>query len=280
MGQERLPQPQQTGSIITRHALAESERDSNCILLAEDNEINQKLALRLLQKVGYSVDVVETGRQAFDAVQKKEYRLVLMDVQMPDVDGFEATKMIRKLPGDVSKVPIVAMTAHVMSGDRDKCIQAGMNDYLSKPLNVEEVITMVKKYVFGPEPETVVDDKTTAISEPDKSQLYDLMTALPRFGDDRKTFYEFLGAFITHLKKSVYELEDAIYRMDTTRVSFLAHSIKGAAANFEIGPIRDVAQELENRSRSGDLEDANDMLGKIKSIIPLLEKDYRQNLPT
>lgn len=280
MGQERLPQPQQTGSIITRHALAESERDSNCILLAEDNEINQKLALRLLQKVGYSVDVVETGRQAFEAVQKKEYRLVLMDVQMPDVDGFEATKMIRKLSGGVSKVPIVAMTAHVMSGDRDKCIQAGMNDYLSKPLNVEEVITTVKKYVFGPEPEITVDEKTAANSEPEKSQLYDLMTALPRFGDDRKTFYEFLGAFITHLKKSVYELEDAIYRMDATRVSFLAHSIKGASANFEIGQIRDVAQELETRSRSGDLEDANDMLSKIKSVIPLLEKDYRQNLPS
>jgi two-component system sensor histidine kinase/response regulator len=279
MGQERIAQPAQTGSIITRHALAESERDSNCILLAEDNEINQKLALRLLQKVGYSVDVVETGRQAFDAVQKKEYRLVLMDVQMPDIDGFEATRMIRNLDGDVSKVPIVAMTAHVMAGDRDKCIQAGMNDFLSKPLNVEEVITMVKKYVFGPEPEIIAGENSSKAHEPEKSQLYDLATALPRFGDDRKTFYEFLGAFITHLKKSVYELEDAIYRMDATRVSFLAHSIKGAAANFEIGPIRDVAQEIETRSRSGDLEDASDMLGKIKSVIPLLEKDYRNNLP-
>jgi PAS domain S-box-containing protein len=278
MGQERMPAPKQTGSIITRHALAESERDSNCILLAEDNEINQKLALRLLQKVGYSVDVVETGRQAFDAVQKKVYRLVLMDVQMPDVDGFEATKMIRKLGGDVSKVPIVAMTAHVMAGDRDKCIQAGMNDYLSKPLDVEKVMEMVKKYVFGPEPETIVSETAPVSAEPEKSQLYDLALALPRFGDDRKTFYEFLGAFITHLKKSVYELEDAIYRMDTTRVSFLSHSIKGAAANFEIGPIRDVAQEMETRSRTGDLEDANDMLVKIKSVIPLLEKDYRQNM--
>jgi CheY-like chemotaxis protein len=280
MGQERMLEPRQTGSIITRHALAESERDSNCILLAEDNEINQKLALRLLQKVGYSVDVVETGRQAYEAVQKKDYRLVLMDVQMPDVDGFEATRMIRSLKGEVNRVPIVAMTAHVMAGDREKCIQAGMNDYLSKPLNVDEVMVTVKKYVFGPEPENPegLPIKTGALTE--KSKLYNLELALPRFGDDRKTFYEFLGAFITHLKKSVYELEDAIYRMDATRVTFLSHSIKGAAANFEIDPIRDAAQEIEGRSRTGDLEDAADLLGTIKSVIPLLEKDYRQNLTT
>jgi PAS domain S-box-containing protein len=278
MGQEReLPQ-QQTGSIITRHVLAESERDSNCILLAEDNEINQKLALRLLQKVGYSVDVVETGRQAVEAVKKKEYRLVLMDVQMPEMDGFEATRKIRALPGEVSKVPVVAMTAHVMMGDREKCIQAGMNDYLSKPLNVDEVMVTVKKYVFGPEPESVQKLGAKIGEQVDSSQLYDLALALPRFGDDRKTFYEFMGAFITHLKKSIYELEDAIYRMDATRVSFISHSIKGAAANFEIGPIRDVAMEIENRSRNGDLEDAADLLGRIKSVVPLLEKDYRQNM--
>jgi PAS domain S-box-containing protein len=275
MGQTKVAVEKQTGSIITRHALAESERDSNCILLAEDNEINQKLALRLLQKVGYSVDVVETGRQAVEAVQRKEYRLVLMDVQMPEMDGFEATQKIRALPGNVNKVPIVAMTAHVMAGDKEKCIQAGMDDYLSKPLNVDEVLQMVKEYVFGPEPLHVSTGDTGKLGG---KPLYDLEQALPRFGDDRKTFYEFLGAFITHLKKSTFELEDAIFRMDATRVNFLSHSIKGAAANFEIGPIRDIALELETRSKNGDLEDANTLLSKIKSIIPILEKDYRQNM--
>ena len=169
-------------------------------------------------------------------------------------------------------------TAHVMVGDREKCIQAGMNDYLSKPLNVDEVMITVKKYVFGPEPENVKQKGSQPGDQSERSQLYDLAMALPRFGDDRKTFYEFLGAFITHLKKSVFELEDAIYRMDATRVSFISHSIKGAAANFEIGPIRDVAMEIENRARNGDLEDAADLLNRIKSVVPLLEKDYRQNM--
>jgi PAS domain S-box-containing protein len=277
MGQTTATAEKQTGEIITRHALAESERETNCILLAEDNEINQKLALRLLQKAGYSVDLVETGRQALEAVKHKDYRLVLMDVQMPVMDGFEATKAIRSLPDKTGKVPIVAMTAHVMTGDKEMCIQVGMNDYLSKPLNVDEVMTVIRKYVnqtvSDTDEEKTKETETKAGEEP----LYNLTLALPRFGDDRKTFYEFFGAFITHLKKSTAELEDAIFRMDATRVNYLSHTIKGAAANFEISSIRDTAQELETRSKSGDLDDATTYLTRIKSIIPLLEKDYRKN---
>ena len=281
LGRQNQPHKEQAGSIITRHVLAETERGINCILLAEDNPINQKLALRLLQKVGYSVDIVETGQQAIDAVQKKQYQLVLMDVQMPDMDGLDATQHIRALSGEVAKIPIVAMTAHAMSDDREKCLQAGMNDYLSKPLNVDEMLKMVKKYIAQSRQEensSPVDTSSDG-QERNKLPLYNLKAALPRFGDDKDTFYEFMGAFITHLKKSVYELETAINNRDTEKAHFLSHSIKGAAANFEIYSVRDAAFEIEKQTKDGKLDDADILLGKIKGAIPLLEKDYLQNFP-
>ena len=278
MGQQQVADKNSTASIITRHMLEEVNFSENIILLAEDNAINQKLALRLLQKVGYTVDVVETGAQALEAVQKKHYSLILMDVQMPEMDGYEATTKIRALPGDNSRTPIVAMTAHAMASDRDKCLAVGMNDYLSKPLNVEEVLKVVRKYVSGQQNET--ENTSPAAPETEKSdpQLYDLKAALPRFGDSVATFYEFMGAFITHLRKSILDLENAISIQDSQKVMFFSHSIKGAAANFEINSIRLAAQEIENDSKKGNLENAPILLDKIKSVVPLLEKDYQKNL--
>jgi HPt (histidine-containing phosphotransfer) domain-containing protein len=153
-----------------------------------------------------------------------------------------------------------------------------MNDYLSKPLNVEEVLKVVHKYVSGQQNEE--ENSTPATSETDKpeSQLYDLKAALPRFGDSIATFYEFMGAFITHLRKSILDLENAINIQDSQKVMFYSHSIKGAAANFEISSIRLAAQEIENDSKNGNLENAPALLDKIKSVIPLLEKDYQKNL--
>lgn len=279
LGQQPEMNKKPTGSLITKHILEENERGLNSILLAEDNPINQMLALRLLQKVGYSVDVVETGKQAVDAVQRKEYRLVLMDVQMPEMDGYEATRQIRSLTGEVAKIPIIAMTAYAMSGDLEKCLQSGMDDYIPKPLDVDEMLTLIKKYVSGYSSEDRMAQAKSLTANKPGVLLYDLEAALPRFGDEKSTFYEFLGAFITHLKKSTYELDNAINNKDIDKAHFLSHSIKGAAANFEIQVVRDAALEIEQITRLGNLDSCDILLNKIKSIIPSLEKDYMQNLP-
>ena len=121
--------------LVTRHILSEKRRSGLRVLLAEDNPINQKLAMVLLQKAGYSVDAVETGSQAVEKVKSGTYNAILMDVQMPDMDGFEATQEIRKWEKDKGlHVPIIAMTAHAMAGDRERCLDAGMDDYVSKPI--------------------------------------------------------------------------------------------------------------------------------------------------
>jgi PAS domain S-box-containing protein len=137
---------EQKPSLITRHTITEKVRQGLRVLLAEDNPINQKLALILLQKAGYSVDLVENGLQAVEQVKKVNYCLVLMDAQMPEMDGYEATRAIRKWEGSRQHVPIIAMTAAAMKGDRDLALDAGMDDYVSKPLKIDSFFATVQHW--------------------------------------------------------------------------------------------------------------------------------------
>lgn len=131
-------------ALVTRHSLREEKRNLR-ILLAEDNAVNQKLASRLLEKQGHNVVIAANGRQALAQLETEGFDLVLMDVQMPEMDGFEATTTIRKMEETTgTHLPIVAMTAHAMQGDKERCLAAGMDGYLSKPLNLKELLVVVQ----------------------------------------------------------------------------------------------------------------------------------------
>jgi CheY-like chemotaxis protein len=142
----------QPPELVTRHLLAERENRAppavpavrETILVAEDNEVNQKIAARVLEKAGYQVHLASNGREAVEALSKKRYDLVLMDVQMPVMDGLTATAEIRSLPGAVGTIPIIAMTANAMKGDRERCLAAGMDDYISKPLCLEDLTNILR----------------------------------------------------------------------------------------------------------------------------------------
>ncbi|MFN3309678.1 MAG: response regulator, partial [Anaerolineales bacterium] len=131
--------------MITRHTLTEYAEHCR-ILLVEDNPINQKVAVKLLSKAGFAVDTANNGVEALEALQKGNYQMILMDVQMPEMDGFETTRRIRNTRASYKDIPIIAMTAHALKGDREKCIQAGMNDYISKPIHAEELIEVLQKW--------------------------------------------------------------------------------------------------------------------------------------
>jgi CheY-like chemotaxis protein len=120
------------------------------ILLAEDNPVNQKVAIRMLQKRGYSVEIAATGRHALEAFQTHPFDILLMDVQMPEMDGLEATKAIREIEAATGKhIPIIALTAHAMSGDRDRCLAAGMDGYASKPLRIEDLEREIQRLLHS-----------------------------------------------------------------------------------------------------------------------------------
>ncbi|MFC2167289.1 response regulator, partial [Acidobacteriota bacterium] len=135
--------------LITKHTIREIQRDNARILLAEDNIVNQRVALGILKKMGFWADAVANGIEAVKAMKTIPYDLILMDVQMPEMDGFEATSRIRDTQSKIlnPNIPIIAMTAHAMVGDREKCIKAGMNDYLSKPIDVHDLSEMLEKWL-------------------------------------------------------------------------------------------------------------------------------------
>ena len=138
---------EQKKEFITRHSIIESRRANVRILIAEDNIVNQKVALKMLEKMGFRADAVANGREAVKAVEDMPYDLVLMDCQMPEMDGYKATREIRNSKSEIRNLPIIALTANAMKGDREKCINAGMNDYLAKPLSPKVLADMLKKWL-------------------------------------------------------------------------------------------------------------------------------------
>lgn len=136
--------------LVTRHTISEQKRQSLRLLLVEDNHINRKLAVTLLRKAGYYVETVENGLEAVNALEQERFSLVLMDVQMPEMDGYEATERIRVLEGNERRTPIIAMTAHSMKGDRERCLEAGMDDYISKPIEPQKLFDTIDRWAKLP----------------------------------------------------------------------------------------------------------------------------------
>ncbi len=274
----RRAQAQAGARLITRHTIQEKNRQSLRILLAEDNPVNQKLAVILLTKAGYPVDVVDNGARAVDAVVKGRYSLVLMDVQMPEVDGLEAARRIRQQEAPGQHVPIIALTAHAMQGDRQRCLDAGMDDYISKPLQPDELLATLKRWTAEAEEAPGAKAQTpSAVGErgPGRGEedlVIDLASALPRFGGDMTFFLDLLGEFIRQVESGSKQMREAARAADAAALAELAHSLKGAAAAFSAMRAVETAAELERRSRSGDLEGAEALILRLEAEGPRLKE--------
>ena len=229
------------------------------VLLAEDNEVNQRVAIRMLNKLGHEVVVVGNGQLAIDALQAGEFDVVLMDVQMPVLDGFQTVAAIRnqeKLTG--KHQPVFAMTAHAMSGDRQRCLDAGMDDYLSKPIS-ETSLSATLSGVAGEKP--VVDCVTTPDSAASLQEsfsgtpLFDLETAVRKVDGDRDFLNELMGIFLKMIPDVMKTLNQHAEQRDLHATGESAHLIKGTIANFCAHQAFAAALRLEQVCRDGKIDD-------------------------
>jgi PAS domain S-box-containing protein len=247
-------------SLVTKHTLAETKPMSDkLILLAEDNIVNQKVAIRQLQKLGYRADTVANGRDAVEALSRIPYDLVFMDCQMPEMDGYEATAEIRRIEGEATHTPIVAMTAHALQGDRDKCIAAGMDDYVSKPVKVEELIRVLDAF-FAEAAKDRVPNAKIASNAPavDVTRLHEAM------GDTPEEFSEILDVYVTHMEESIEKLDAAVIARDHREVELIAHNCAGTSANCGMTALVAPLRELEHAGRAARLENASPLVAQTR----------------
>jgi len=266
-------------ALVTRHTLGEARRRKVRILLAEDNATNQVVALAILEKLGYTADVAANGREALKALATVPYSLVLMDVQMPEMDGYEATRLIRDASTPVLNhgIPIIAMTAHAMKGDRDKCLAAGMDDYVAKPVDRKELAETIERQLGGAAANA--KDQTRGLpsvpSVPSQQRIFNAAELLKRVEGDETVARKILDAFLADAPEQIQGLEEAWKSKDAQTMRRRAHSLKGASATIGAAALSQTALRIEEGAEAGRLDEAASFLpalkGEFETLKPALE---------
>ncbi len=241
------------------------------VLLAEDNIVNQMVAVGLLNKMGLAVDVVANGSEAVKALELVHYDLVLMDCQMPVMDGYEATRVIRDSESKVLNhaVPVVAMTANAMKGDREKCLMAGMDDFTSKPVTQEELQKVLARLPFIQNKRTPPLEETSRdinASDPNIEQI-DHEALRKRFGDNREFVKVIISMCREDLPKRLEALGELLNQGEFGSARMETHSIKGIAANVYASPVKAAAAALEQELSEGDPADFGRLFSELEARI-------------
>jgi CheY-like chemotaxis protein/HPt (histidine-containing phosphotransfer) domain-containing protein len=233
------------------------------ILVAEDNVVNQKLVSRLLEKRGHHVMVVDNGHDALTILEAQPFDVVLMDVQMPEMDGFEATAAIRaREQGPGQRLPVIAMTAHALQGDREKCLEAGMDGYIAKPIQAQQLFDAI---------ESAVPSLAPPSATPPTEAPMDKAALLARVHGDENLLRELVGLFLDDYPGLLAQIREAIERRDRQAIPRAAHKLKGAVGNFATGPAYDAAQHLEQIGKLGNLRMAEDAFRALEQEIERLK---------
>lgn len=227
------------------------------ILLAEDNQFNQQITTITLQKHGFMVDVADSGRQTIEKWIDGRYDLILMDLEMPDIDGLEATAAIRRIEkGKGGHIPIFAVSAHRRASHMDRCIAAGMDDYIVKPINAEDLYMKIKNYA-----------SKTAPASPNGAErdvLFDLSALRDMFSESEVR--EFVALFLKRGREMVGEIGAAITKKDVVSLRLKAHQLKGSSSQIHAGPLTRVAAEMEDLAEKGEIAGANLIFIEMKAV--------------
>jgi len=279
------------GSVEQKEAAKETveisgkDKESLKILLVEDNAVNQKVALRLIEKIGYHTDLASNGIEAIEAVQSNEYDVVFMDLLMPEMDGLEASKQIKELSTNKNRPKIIAMTANSMLGDRELCMDAGMDDYISKPIRIDELETALDKWlaVVAEEREKHLADfkdnkiDTEILKENDIAFLNDIQNQ-----EDLEFFIDLLDIYLKDLPIIIDEITVAVENDNFEKLKFYTHKLKGSTLTLGIESISEYCYELEKASDDELIDEyiisqtrvLRSYMRKIISELKLLKEKY------
>jgi CheY-like chemotaxis protein len=256
-------------------------------LLAEDHPDNQRLAMRLLEKWGHSVVLANTGRKALEALEKERFDLVLMDVQMPEMGGYEATQCIReKETFTGGHIPIVAMTAHALKGDREQCLQSGMDDYITKPIDPSKLFSVLENYLAVKEEQPIsvianepkVELAALPPPEPEHSTV-DEQEIWKRVGGDRELLQELVGMFIAETPSMVDAIRSSLNDHKAEDLERSAHRLKGAVSNWGAQSAVALSLKLEQTGRKLKAQGESatpDSFEEAKKDFELLEKELNR----
>jgi two-component system, sensor histidine kinase and response regulator len=246
------------------------------VLVVEDNPINQEVAGEILKSMGIDCRIANNGREALDVLEATEFDAVLMDIQMPEMDGYEATRLIRS-DNRFSSIPVIAMTAHAMEGDREKCLDAGMNDHVAKPIDIDELVSRLASWIKLAKRQPIPDaaDPEKVEVEPDVELPEDLpginaQSALKRLRGAKGLFKRLLRDFVKTQADSVQKLRDALAIGDAGLARRLAHTLKGVSGNISAEELFKIATRIDTSLKQGTMADLDQLLDDAERAIDVV----------
>ncbi len=263
-------------SLVTRFSLRPYRRRLR-VLLAEDNDVNRTVASRILEKAGHTVVAVADGREAASAFEAGRFDVVLMDVQMPHMDGFAATAAIREKEAAAgTRTPVLALTARAMKGDRDACLAAGMDGYLAKPVRVEELLAALDRAAPPDARSHEPEEEARQPAVPPKGPVVDREQALRSMGGDPGLLAEMAALFAQDAEMLLDEVRKAVAAGDVGRIERASHRLKGTLLTFGAGPAAEAALALESLGRSGEVSGAEPALAALEAELERLRPELAE----
>jgi len=256
-------------AVLARSPGLQGPQEAQSLLLVEDNVMNQKVAVYQLNAMGYAVEIASNGAEALEKLAQRDYALILMDCQMPVLDGYETTRRIRRMQGELMHTPIVAMTANAMAGDREQCLEAGMDDYLTKPLLRSQLAAMLTHYLPPAAPQQAAEQALPII---DEARLEEL------FGEDTGLASDMLDMFIEHTGPVMEDLARQVQASEPLlgEIQALGHRLAGSCLNLGIQALGQLGRQMEIAARQGELAQVRTLAGECATAFAALRDHIQQ----
>jgi len=256
-----------TKQLITKQTL--SIKNDVSVLLVEDNLVNQKVALAMIEKMGINIDVASNGKEAIEILKRKKYEMIFMDIQMPEMDGVQATKIIKDINSDVLQhnVPIIAMTAHAMKGDREKYLRAGMDDYITKPFHINDLVMILKKWISNSLNNECQDQSLKNKTHFVEKHLLDIVNG------DRDMLKEILSLYIEKTPILINKIQEDYENKDIESLKEQAHSIKGSSSSIGAESISNIVKKIELEANINSLNKVGEYIDELIKEFDMLKNE-------